>query len=66
MNISAQEPFERAQREILGADHAYPMIAFGTMKKKAAFKMYARAQRMDFETANKISDQLEKYEVALK
>lgn len=65
-NISAQEPFERAQREILGADHAYPMIAFGTMKKKAAFKMYARAQRLDFETANKISDQLEKYEVALK
>lgn len=26
-NIDRQEPFERAQREILGEDHAYPMIA---------------------------------------
>lgn len=65
-NINAQEPFERAQREILGADHAYPMIAFGTMKKKAAFKMYARAKKLDFEIANKISDQIDKYDLAMK
>jgi DNA polymerase III alpha subunit len=66
MNISAQEPFEEAQTEILGRDHAYPMIAFGTLKKKAAFKMYARAQNMDFDLANKISNQLSQYDEAMK
>lgn len=66
MNINAQEPFERAQREILGEDHAYPMIAFGTLKKKAAFKMYARAKKLDFDIANKISDQISKYDTAMK
>lgn len=66
LNISAQEPFERAQKEILGEDHAYPMIAFGTLKKKSAFKMYARAKKLDFGIANKISDQISKYDEALK
>lgn len=65
-NIDRQEPFERAQREILGEDHAYPMIAFGTLKKKAAFKLYARAKKLDFNIANKISDQIDKYDMALK
>lgn len=66
MNVAAQEPFEEAQTEILGPDHAYPMIAFGTLKKKAAFKMYARAQQMDFDLANKISAQLSAYDEAVK
>lgn len=66
MNVAAQEPFEEAQTEILGRDHAYPMIAFGTLKKKAAFKMYARAQNMDFNLANKISNQLSQYDEAIK
>lgn len=66
MNVAAQEPFEEAQTEILGRDHAYPMIAFGTLKKKAAFKMYARAQDMDFDLANKISAQLSAYDEAVK
>lgn len=66
MNVAAQEPFEEAQTEILGRDHAYPMIAFGTLKKKAAFKMYARAQDMDFDLANKISAQLSSYDEAVK
>jgi len=50
----------------LGHDHAYPMIAFGTCKKKSAFKLYARSQNMDFELANAISAQIEKYDDALK
>ena len=29
------------------------MIAFGTLKKKAAFKLYARAKKLDFNIANK-------------
>lgn len=42
------------------------MIAFGTLKKKAAFKLYARAKKLDFNIANKISDQIDKYDMALK
>ncbi len=42
------------------------MIAFGTCKKKSAFKLYARAKNMDFTLANTISNQIEKYDTALK
>lgn len=66
MNVASQEPFEKAQIEILGEDHAYPMIAFGTLKKKAAFKMYARAKNIDFEIANKVSRQISRYDEAMK
>ena len=66
MNVASQEPFEKAQVEILGEDHAYPMIAFGTLKKKAAFKMYARAKNIDFEIANKVSRQISRYDEAIK
>lgn len=50
----------------MGNGHAYPMIAFGTLKKKSAFKMLARATNMDFELANTISKQIEDYETDLK
>lgn len=66
MNVSDQSIFEEAQKEVLGENHAYPMIAFGTLKKKAAFKLYARAKNMDFDLANKISEQLSQYDEAYK
>ena len=66
MNWGTPEIAEEAQRDILGKDHAYPMIAFGTAKKKSAFKLYARSQNMDFDLANAISAQIEKYDEALK
>lgn len=66
LNLGTPEIFEQAQKEILGEDHAYPMIAFGTYKKKSAFKLYARAKGLDFDIANKISKQIEKYDTALK
>ena len=66
MNLGTIEPFAEAQEEILGKDHAYPMIAFGTLKKKSAFKLYARATNLDFEIANAISKQIEKYDEAVK
>lgn len=65
-NVADPEPFALAQKEILGEDHAYPMIAYGTMKKSAAWKMYAKSQEVDFEIANEISQQIKKYENALK
>ncbi|MGF6375009.1 DNA polymerase III alpha subunit [Clostridiales Family XIII bacterium PM5-7] len=66
MNLGTPEIFEEAQAEIMGEGHSYPMIAFGTLRKKAAFKMYARAKNLDFDLANNISKQIEDYETALK
>lgn len=66
LNWGTPDIAAEAQEEILGKDHAYPMIAFGTCKKKSAFKLYARSQNMDFNLANTISGQIEKYDDALK
>lgn len=65
-NVAPVEPFAKAQKEILGEDHAYPMIAYGTMQKSAAWKLYAKSQGIAFEIANAISEQIRKYEMALK
>lgn len=66
LNWGTPDIAAEAQEEILGKDHAYPMISFGTCKKKSAFKLYARSQNMDFDLANTISGQIEKYDEALK
>lgn len=66
LNWGTPDIAAEAQEQIFGKDHAYPMIAFGTCKKKSAFKLYARAQNMDFDLANTISAQIEKYDEALK
>ena len=66
LNWGTPDIAAEAQEQVLGKDHAYPMIAFGTCKKKSAFKLYARAQNMDFDLANTISTQIEKYDEALK
>lgn len=65
-NCAPVEPFARAQKEILGEDHAYPMVAYGTMQKSAAWKLYAKSQGISFEIANAVSDQIRKYETAVK
>lgn len=65
-NCANVAPFAKAQQEVLGEDHAYPMIAYGTMQKSAAWKLYAKSQGVPFEIANTISDQLKKYEKAVK
>lgn len=66
LNWGTPDIAAEAQEEVIGKDHAYPMIAFGTCKKKSAFKLYARSQNMDFDLANTISGQIEKYDDALK
>lgn len=66
LNTGNPEIFAEAQEEILGKGHAYPMIAFGTFRRAAAFKLYARAKKLDFTIANNISQQLKKYEEAVK
>lgn len=66
LNVGTPEIFEQAQINVLGEEHVAPMIAFGTFKKKSAFKLYARSQNLDFEIANAITDQIGKYEEAIK
>ncbi len=65
-NVAVRAPFLQAQKEVLGEEHSYPMIAYGTLKPKAAWKMYAKSQNVDFSIANAVSDQIDKYETALK
>lgn len=66
LNCGNPEVFVDAQEKILGVGHSYPMIAFGTLREKSSFKMYARAKNINFDVANKISKQIEEYEKAYK
>lgn len=66
LNVGTPEIFEEAQQRVLGENHAIAMIAFGTLKKKSAFKLYARAKNMDFDLANTISEQISQYDEAVK
>lgn len=65
-NMADPEPFALAQQQILGEDHAYPMIAYGTMKASAAWKLYAKSQSVPFDIANEVSNQLKRYDLAMK
>lgn len=65
-NVAEQDIFAKAQAEVCGADHAIQMIAYGTQKKSAAWKMFAKSQGIDFQTSNEVSNQLKKYEDKLK
>jgi DNA polymerase III alpha subunit len=66
LNAGSPEIFAQAQQAIMGEQCSYPMIAYGTMKAKSAWKMYARAKNIDFTLANAVSEQIDKYELALK
>ena len=65
-NVANVEPFALAQKQVLGEDHAYPMIAYGTMQVSAAWKLYAKSQDIPFEISNTVSEQIKKYELDLK
>ena len=67
LNLGNVEVFAKAQDEVLteklgSKGHSYPMIAFGTAKKKESFKLYARAKNMESSLANEISRQIGNYE----
>lgn len=65
-NVADAEPFAKAQQQVLGEDHAYPMLSYGTMLASAAWKLYAKSQDVPFELANVVSEQIKKYELAVK
>lgn len=75
INVADRQPFIDAQKEIVGAEHAFPMIAFQTAKKKNAWKMYCRSynanlhedeEPIDPKTIEEISNQLSRYDNAVK
>ena len=66
LNMAAQEPFIAAMEEVMGKNHVYPMISYNTLKAKAAFKLYARVSGLPADTANEVSKQIDRYEMALK
>lgn len=65
-NVSTREPFIQAQRDLVGELGTYDLLAMGTLKFKAAWKMYARAFNVEPDTANEVSKQIDRYETAVK
>lgn len=66
LNWGNPEVAEEAQTIVFGEGHSYPMIAYGTLKAKSAFKWYAGANHIPFDIANNISKQIDEYEKDLK
>lgn len=64
-NVSAREPFIQAQKDIVGEEGTFDLIALGTLKYKSAFKMYARAYNLDPQLANEVTKGITKYEKAM-
>lgn len=65
-NVSEREPFIQAQRDLVGELGTYDLLAMGTLKFKAAWKMYSRAFNVPPESANEVSRQIGGYEEAVK
>lgn len=66
MNCCNREAFEEAQAELLGEWRSASMVAFGTLKRLSAWKMYCRAASVPFEVANSIGENLKRYELDLR
>lgn len=66
MNVSDQGLFGQAMADVMGEWHCAPMVAFGTLKRLSAWKMYCRAANVPFEIANELSDNLKAYELDVK
>ena len=66
LNLGTVDIFAKAQLEVMGEGHAYPMISYKPLKTSSAFKLYAKSQKLDFQIANDISAQIKEYEKALK
>ena len=65
LNVANRPPFLQAQKDVMGENCSEGMIAYGTLRPKAAFKMYAKSQMIDFDLANEVSSQIERYEKAV-
>ncbi len=65
-NISEQQPFLDASREVLGGFHTcYPLVAYGKISEKSGWKLYADIKGITPEVANNVSKDIDKYLTAL-
>lgn len=60
-NLADPEPFRKASKDLMGDDNSEWMVAYGTMQEAGAFKNYARSVGIDFNEANQVSDDLDRY-----
>lgn len=60
-NVSSQEPFVSASKELLGEYGCYPMVAYGTMKISEAFRNVCRSHELPYETYNEVGKEIERY-----
>lgn len=65
-NIDRQEPFVQAFKDLLGEHSIYPMLAFGTLKKSSAIKLYMGAEGIESSIQNDVTKQLKEYDRAVK
>lgn len=61
-NVTDRQPFIQAQKDIIGEQSTFDLIALGTLKYKSAFKMYARAYGVEPVIANEVTKQITAYE----
>lgn len=65
-NVSEQQPFLDASREVLGGFHTcYPLVAYGKISEKSGWKLYADIKGITPEVANNVSKDIDKYLTAL-
>lgn len=65
-NVSQQEPFVNAARELFGGHGCYPLLAVGKLGEKSGFKLYADIKGVEPSVANDISKCIDQYNEALK
>ena len=65
-NIDRQEPFQKAFKDLLGEHGIYPMIAYGTLKKSSAVKLYMGSNNEPANIQDEVSKQLQAYDEKLK
>lgn len=61
MNISAQEPFVKASRELVGEKGCYPLLAVGTLKEKSGFRLYADTEGIEPSKVGEIAKAIDSY-----
>lgn len=65
-NVSNQEPFVKAARELFGEHGCYPLLAVGTLGEKSGFKLYADIKGIEPSVANEITSSIDQYNEAIK
>ena len=60
-NVVAQEPFQKASKELLGEHGCYPMIAYGTMKEGESFRNVCRSHGLAYDEYNEVAKDVEEW-----